>query len=393
MTSHAAVGFTGDRKGPDLLLWLSVAALVVLGCVMVFSASAFRASDRAGDFTFFLQRHAIRVAIAMCGFGIAFFFDYHLLTKLGRVLICVSIMLLIAVLVIAWNDPVRGSVRWIRLGPLSIQPSEIAKLAIVIYLADFMSRKRRHLDSFKKGLLPALLVLGSVVALVALERNLSCVVHIALISSPLLFIGGARIRHLLGVGVLFGAVVAASLFASPYQRDRIMTYKDGSFDALGKDYQVQQSLIAMGSGGLTGVGLGQSKQKYYFLPDSHTDFVFSVIGEEGGFVFGSLFVMGLFLVFGWRGTRIAMRAPDEEGRLLAMGITLLVFLYAMLNIAVVTRSIPTTGVPLPFISYGGSSLLVALFGSGVLLNISRQSTGRRFANADQVKRRLSKRGR
>ncbi len=382
-------GFTGERGGPDTLLWLSVSLLVMVGVVMVYSASSFRAAERSGSFTFILEKHMLRVLVAFGAFSIGYLFDYHNLTRIARGLVIVSIFCLITVLLMSWNDPVRGSMRWIRLGPLSFQPSEVAKMAVVIYLADFLSRRSRSLDDFKKGLLPCMIVLAAVVGLVAMERNLSCVVHIAVLTTLLLFVGGTRIRHLVVLGLLFVMVAGTSVLVSGYQRDRFQSFLVDDFDPQGKDYQVYQSMIALGSGGITGVGLGQSRQKYYFLPDSHTDFVLSIVGEEWGFL-GTGGVMLLFLVFGWRGIRIALRAPDQEGRLLATGITLLVFLYALLNVAVVIHAAPTTGVPLPFVSYGGSSLMVGLFGTGVLLNISRRSIGRPFATADVARRRLKK---
>ncbi len=382
-------GFTGERGGPDTLLWLSVSLLVMVGVVIVYSASSFRASERAGSLTFILERHMLRVLVAFCAFCIGYLFDYHNLTRLARGLIVVAILSLVAVLVLSWNDPVRGSMRWIRLGPFSFQPSEVAKMALVIYLADFLSRRSRMLDNFKEGLLPSLVILLTVLGLVAMERNLSCVVHIAVLSTLLLFAGGVRLRHLTAMALAFILVVGASLLVSEYQRDRIQSWWTAEFDPRGKDYQVHQSMIALGSGGVTGIGLGQSRQKYYFLPDSHTDFVFSIVGEEWGFA-GAGGVMFLFLIFGWRGIRIALRAPDAEGRLLATGITLLVFLYAMLNIAVAIHAVPTTGVPLPFVSYGGSSLLVGLFGTGVLLNISRKSIGQPYATAEVARRRLKR---
>lgn len=386
---RAATGFTGERGGPDTLLWLSVSLLVMVGVVMVYSASTFRASERAGSSTFILERHVLRVLVAFGAFCIGYLFDYHNLTRIARAFVVVSILFLVAVLVLSWNDPVRGSMRWIRLGPFSFQPSEVAKLALVIYLADFLSRKKAFLDDFKRGLLPCLAVLAAVVGLVAMERNLSCVMHIAVLTTLLLFTGGARVRHLAALAAVFAVVAGTSLLVSDYQQKRLGSWWKADFDPTGRDYQVHQSMIALGSGGATGVGLGQSRQKYYFLPDSHTDFVFSIVGEEWGFA-GTASVMALFLIFGWRGIRIALRAPDSEGRLLATGITLLVFLYAMLNVAVTIHAAPTTGVPLPFVSYGGSSLLVGLFGTGVLLNISRRSIGRPYASADVARRRLKK---
>jgi cell division protein FtsW len=388
-SSTASAGFQGERCGPDRLLLTSVLLLVAGGIVMVASASNFRAAEIYRDPNFFLQRHILRVVMALFGLWIAYRTDYRLMIRHSRVLVLAGLFLLALVLLIGWEDPVRGARRWLRLGPITFQPSELAKLILVLYLADFLSRRQRHLDAFRP-LLPAVLVLGAIVVLVALEKNLSAVIHIGVLSTLVLFVSGIRIAHLVKICALFVVVGAVSLALCPHQWERIESKFDGRGDVRSTDYQVDQSLIALGSGGPSGLGIGQSKQKYFFLPDSHTDFVLGIVGEEFGLL-GTGAVMFCFLVFGWRGTRIAARAPDREGRLLAIGIVLLVNLYAMLNIAVVTDSVPTTGVPLPFVSYGGSSILVALFGTGVLLNISRSAYKRTYATADQALERLGKR--
>lgn len=382
-------GFSGDRTGPDRWLLTAVLLLVGIGVVMVYSASAFRAAEIYRSSTFFLERHGVRVLVAMAGFLLAYRADYRILTRYSKVLVVVGIALLVVVLFVGPEDGVRGSRRWIRLGPISFQPSELAKFLLVLYLAGFLSRKRSEAKSFAKGVLPAVIVLGVVVVLIALEKNLSGVLHVSMLASLLLFVGGVRFRHLLLIGLIFGLTAFVSVRSNPYQWNRVTDWFDGRTDVRATDYQTDQSLIALGSGGAAGTGFGNSKQKYFFLPDSHTDFVLGIIGEELGFV-GAGGVMILFLVFGWRGARIAANAPDVEGRLLAAGITLLVMLYAMLNIAVVTDAVPTTGVPLPFVSYGGSSLFVALFGAGMLLNISRQGYRRSFATAGQAVDRLGR---
>lgn len=379
--------FPGDRTGPDHWLLGAVLMLVSIGLVMVYSASAFRAEEMYRDSTFFLQRHGLRVVVALVGFWIAYRSDYRIFTRHSRLLVVIGIVLLGLVLVVGPEDTVRGSRRWFRLGPASFQPSEVAKLFLVLYLADFLARRRNESGSFTRGVMPAVMVLGVIVVLVALEKNLSGVLHVSLLASLLLFVGGVRLRHLVLLGLLFALTAGVSIRMNDYQWARVTSWRDGRSDVRSTDYQTDQSLIALGSGGWNGIGVGNSKQKYFFLPDSHTDFVFGIVGEELGFV-GAGGVMVLFLVFGWRGARIAANAPDVEGRLLAAGITLLVMLYAMLNIAVVTDAVPTTGVPLPFVSYGGSSLFVALFGAGVLLNISRKGYRRSFATADQAVARL-----
>jgi len=383
-------GYTGALSRPDRPLLLSVLLLTALGVVMVYSASTYRAAELYQDSTFFLEKHVIRVLIGLAAFYVAYRTDYRTMTRYSRLLILVGLFLLALVLIAGWEDPVRGSRRWLRIGGFSFQPSELVKLLVVLYLADFLARKREQSESFRRGLLPAVTVLGLIAVLIALEKNLSGVLHVSLLACLLLFLGGTRIRHLVVLGLVFALVGGASIAKSPYQRQRIFDFLDGTKDVQNTDYQVNQSLISLGSGGLAGVGVGNSRQKFFFLPDSHTDFVLSIVGEELGFV-GAGGVMILFLVFGWRGARIAARAPDLEGRLLAGGITLLVFLYAMLNVAVVTNAVPTTGVPLPLVSYGGSSLLVGLFGAGVLLNISRHALRRPYASADTAVRRLAKR--
>ncbi|MFH1277832.1 MAG: putative lipid II flippase FtsW [Candidatus Eisenbacteria bacterium] len=391
MTTRAKTtdGFSGERTGPDRWLLMAVLLLVGIGVVMVYSASSFRAAEIYRSSTFFLQRHGIRVLFALAGFFIAYRADYRILTRYSRPLVLTGIVLLALVLVVGPEDAIRGSRRWLRLGPLSFQPSELSKLLLVLYLADFLSRKRNEARSFARGVFPAVVVLGVIVVLIALEKNLSGVLHVSMLASLLLFVGGVRFRYLFLIGLIFGLTAFASVRSNPYQWNRVIEWVDGRSDLRATDYQTDQSLIALGSGGLSGGGFGNSKQKYFFLPDSHTDFVLGIVGEELGFV-GAGGVMVLFLVFGWRGARIAANAPDVEGRLLAAGITLLVMLYAMLNVAVVTDAVPTTGVPLPFVSYGGSSLFVALFGAGVLLNISRKGYRRSFATAGQAVDRLGR---
>lgn len=383
-------GFTGERRGVDRILLITVLLLVGIGVVTVFSASSFRAAEVYSDSMFFLERHVVRVLVGLIGLFIAFRTDYRNLIRHSRWLILVGVALLVLVLVVGGDEGIRGGRRWIRWGPISFQPSELAKLLVVLYLADFLARRQDQLSSLRRIALPVIVVVGLVTALIVLQRNLSGVFHIALLTTLLLFLGGFRLRHLLVLGLLFALLAGASIYSNPYQRERFISFLNGREDIQATDYQVDQSLIALGSGGIGGVGVGHSKQKYFFLPDSHTDFVLGIVGEELGFV-GAGGVMVLFLLFGWRGVWIAVRAPDMAGRLLAVGITLLVFLYAMLNIAVVIGVVPTTGVPLPFVSYGGSSLLVALFGTGILLNISRHAFRREWAPADLALKRLGKR--
>ncbi len=353
----------------DYVLFYTVILLVAIGAIMIYSASSYRAANELQDSMAYLKKQLVFVVIG----GISMFFfmtwDYHKLknSKLVVFLIVVTITLLLLVFLF---PPINGAQRWIQLGPLSLQPSEMAKYVVVVYLARSLDKKGDEIKSFWKGVFPTLLVAGIFAGLVLAEKNLSITSVIMFVAFILITISGARKRHLLtlgGVGLLAGISL---IFVSPYRLKRLLSFLDPWADPRGDGYQLIQSLLALGSGGFLGLGFGMSRQKAYYLPEPHNDFIFSVIAEETGFL-GGIILISLFVVLIWRGVIIAIKCKDNFGTLLAMGITSVIAIQAIINLAVVTGSMPVTGVPLPFISYGGSSLLFNMTAMGILLNVSR----------------------
>jgi len=287
-------------------------------------------------------------------------------------LVRTPVILLVLVLVPPFGVTINGTRRWIRLGPVSFQPAELAKLALVIYLAAFFARKRDEIGDFRRGVLPPLAVAGTLAALVFAQPDLGTCLTLVALTFGLLFLAGGRVRHLLIVVAPALPLLALAIWAAPYRLRRITAFVDPWADPRGSGFQIIQSWLALGNGGLVGQGVGASKQKLFYLPESHTDFIFAIIGEELGFV-GAASIVLLFVVFAWRGLRIGLRAPDPFGTYLALGITVLVATQTVVNLGVVTGLLPTKGLPLPFISFGGSALLVTMLSTGVLLNISQHA--------------------
>jgi len=337
---------------------------------MVFSSSSVRAYYFYNDSFYFFKR---QLAWSILGFIAMIFFmnyDYWKIKKYEKLIVFVMLLLLVLVLIPGIGKKVNEARRWIGIGALTIQPSEIAKLGMIIYLSCGLERKGVKVQSFFGGVLPFLLVMGVVCALILKEPHLSATVLIGITTLILLFVGGAKMTHMIGMGAC-GFVLALMLAISkPYRLKRLLSFLDPWANPSEEGYHIIQSLYALGSGGLIGVGIGQSRQKFFYLPEPQTDFIFSVIGEELGFI-GAAFVIIMFMFFIWRGYRTAMAAPDVFGKLMATGITSLIALQFLINVAVVTASVPVTGMPLPFISYGGSSLTITMSQIGILLNISR----------------------
>lgn len=356
-----------------VLLFLTL-TLALVGLVMVFSASAIVAGNRFQDPEFFLKRQ-----IAWLGFGLLLMhltsrIDYQLWKKLSIPILIGMALLLVMVLVPSLGVAAKGARRWLRWGPISIQPAEMVKLVTVIYLAGYLAKKSDKLLSFRGGLLPVLIVVGTLSGLVLLEPDLGTVVVMGLVTVCLLFLGGARLAHLAALGLCAIPVVLVLVLGSSYRRQRLMTFLAPWKDASDAGFQITQSFLAFGSGGPFGVGLGEGKQKLFFLPEAHTDFVLALVGEELGLA-GTASVVVLFALFVWRGFHIASRARMPFGKYLALGITLLIGIQALVNAAVVTGLLPTKGLTLPFVSYGGSSLVVSFVGVGMLLSISRDRHG------------------
>jgi cell division protein FtsW len=367
------------RHRPSVDGWLLTVTvlLALVGLVMVYSASAVVAGNRFHDWTYFLKRQVAWLAVGLLLLHLASRLDYAVWQRLAVPILGVTVILLIVVLVPALGVSAKGARRWLRLGVVSVQPAEIAKLALMFYLSSYLTRKEECLRDFTSGFLPPLLVLGLVALPVLLQPDLGTVVVMGLVTLTLLFLAGARPVHLFGILLLSLPLGAALILGSPYRRQRLMTFLEPWKDPEAAGFQVTQSFLAFGSGGPFGVGLGEGRQKLFFLPEAHTDFVLALAGEELGLV-GTVTIMLLFAILVLRGFQIASRAQHPFGRHLALGITLLFGIQAAINAGVVTGLLPTKGLTLPLVSYGGSSLMVSLLGVGILLSISRDRQGGRF---------------
>jgi cell division protein FtsW len=363
-----------ERRRPDYLLLASTIALLVLGTLMVYSASFVVAHNEFNDDAYFLVRQLLWIGAGSIGLLIAAGVDYRRWRTLSLPIMFLCIAMLVLVLVPGIGSSSYGAVRWIKLGPLQIQPSEIAKLAMTLYLADWLARRGPIVGELLKGLLPFAVIVGIIAALVAVQPDLGTAAIIIAVAGCLFFVGGANLLHIALVGatgVSAGLLYLAHL--SGYQMERIRAFLDPWSDIQGSGWHTAQGLIALGSGGLVGSGLGNSLQKYYWVPNAHTDAIFAIIGEELGLV-GCVGVLGLFAVVAWRGFLIAWRGPDLFARLFATGLTCMLTIQTLVNIAVVTNSLPYTGVTLPLVSFGGSSTVISLVAIGLLLNISRVPT-------------------
>jgi cell division protein FtsW len=367
------------RVAMDHSLLIITIVLALVGLVMVFSASAVVAGNRFHDPGYFLKRQLAWLAFGFLLLHLASHIDYVWWKRLSIPLLGLTMILLVMVLIPSLGVSAKGARRWLRLGLISVQPAEIAKLVAVMYLAAYLAKKEDRLTGFLSGLAPALLVIGVLGGLVLLEPDLGTVVVMGSVAIGLLFLGGARLSHLLSLGLCAVPAVLVLVLSSSYRRQRLMTFLAPWKDASDAGFQITQSFLAFGSGGLFGVGLGEGKQKLFFLPEAHTDFVLALVGEELGLV-GTAVIILLFALFVIRGFQVAARARMPFGRYLGMGITLLIGVQALINACVVTGLLPTKGLTLPFVSYGGSSLVTCMFGVGILLNISRdRQTGREDA--------------
>ena len=367
-----------------------VTLLLSIGVVMIYSTSAIYAEEKYHDSYFFLKKQVAWVLIGVLLMVAFSLLDYHVLKTLSIPLLFLSTILLLLVFVPGLGRTAGGARRWLRVASLSFQPSEFTKFAILVYLSDFLSRNQAKIGRIWKGLfLPLSIILLNLV-LVLLQPDLGTAVLIGLVVFVLLFAGGMRITYLVTVALASLPVIYAVILRSAYQRSRIMIFLNPWKDPQGTGFQIIQSLIALDAGGLFGLGLACSRQKFFYLPEAHTDFIFSIIGEELGLV-GTLCILALFFVFVMAGMKIAWNAPDLYGSLLATGIVSLIAFQAIINIGVVTGAFPTKGLPLPFVSFGGSNLVVAIASVGVLLNIGGQSTSWNLKKGRENCRRTAKR--
>ncbi len=363
----------GNVGRVDIPFLLLVFALLIFGLIMVASSSHVFALYKYDDSYHYIKR---QLFFAIIGVGVMFvsaFFDYHKYRKYAFPLLIIAVFLLILVLIPIPGISIKanGARRWLNFG-VQFQPSEIGKLAIIVSFASYISANYKHMKKFKVGILPLAIMLVTVVGLVAVETHLSGAILILMIGAIMLFVGGVPIRYFVGA-ITAGVVgLAGIIMFTPYMQSRIKMWTDPFSDPQGAGYQIIQSLYAIGSGGMFGLGLGQSHQKHLYIPEPQNDYIFSIALEELGFV-GGLFIILLFVMLIWRGFYIAFHSRDKLGSLLVIGIVSRVAVQTILNIGVVTNALPSTGISLPFFSYGGTALIILLFEMGIVLSVSRFS--------------------
>ena len=361
------------KLAPDKWLFASTVGLALFGVVMVYSASAVMAEKENGNQFYYVIKQGMWVAIGFMVMILAMQFNYQQL-KSRRVVYGLLIISTITLFAVFGFSSTNGAHRWLKLKAFSVQPSELSKLTLAIFLAYFLEKRAGEEGDFWRTFLPCGIVTGWLAVLVVIEPDFGTALMLALIFAVVTYTAGARLAHLAMVAA--PALIAAMglLIFVPWRMRRLITFMDPWADQQGAGFQVVQSLIAIGSGGSNGLGFAQGKQKMLFLPFAHSDFIFAVIGEELGLV-GALTVVAVFALFLWRGVRAALLAPDRFGMLLSLGIVTSIVAQALFNISVVLSLVPTKGIPLPFISYGGSSLVPTLAAVGILLNISQHSSG------------------
>jgi len=358
-----------SKKPFDFGIFIVILILLVFGILMVFSASSPAALNEKGNSYYYLTRQLAWAVIGLICMLVVSKIDYRFWGKLSGILYFVSIALLLIVLIPHIGVEKNGARRWINLGFTEFQPSEIVKLSIIIFFSYRLAKAKDLLNSFSKGFMPYVLRLGLIGGLLLLQPHMSSAGVIILVGMILLFIAGARIWHFIVLALPALSLGALAIFLSPYRLQRVTSFLNPWNDPKGDGWQIIQSLLAIGSGGLFGVRFGQSRQKFLYIPEPHNDFIFSILAEELGYI-GVVTVLILFLIFIWRGIRIAMHAPDTFGSLLAAGITSLVAIQTVINVAVVTSSVPVTGMPLPLFSYGITNLWITMASLGVINNIS-----------------------
>jgi cell division protein FtsW len=366
-TGRSAVQSDSNGYAPDIVLLTAVLLILSVGILFVYSTSSITAEKNFGSAHFYLLKQAVFAFIGLGVMVTCAYVDYHKWLKLTPFFYVGALIGLLIVLS-GLGHSAGGSSRWIRLGGISVQPSEFGKMALIFYLSHSLANRRDKVESFKEGFVPSLVISGILLGLTLLQPDFGTTMVMALIMVILLFVAGTKLSHLIGAALTAAPVVYAIMFGAEYRRKRILAYLNPWNDPNGIGFQIIQSYIAFGSGGLTGRGLGDGRQKLFFLPEAHTDFIFAVFGEETGFV-GVLFLVLLYGIIVWRGLSIAMNAKDEYGTFLATGITAMFGIQSFVNMAVVTGLLPTKGLTLPLISYGGSALVMNLMALGLLQSV------------------------
>ncbi len=355
----------------DKVLFLATLLLVCASVVMVYSASAALAMNRFNQPYFFLVKQAMWAALGLAAMSVAMRFDYRNYRQPSFIWASLGFVVL-ALVAVLFSAPINGSRRWFGVGGFGVQPSELAKLSAIFFIAALLERRMHRIDDIPYALVPIGVVIGGLVGLILLEPDLGTAMTLLLIAVAMVFTAGLSYRYIVGAMLCGLPVVYFILMSASYRRRRLLAFWDPWSDPLGDGFQVIQSLIAVGSGGFVGRGFMSGVQKLFYLPEPHTDFIYAVIGEEFGLV-GTTVVMACFMVIAWRGLKISMEAPDRFGAFLAVGLTTMIAVQAFFNISVVLGLVPTKGIPLPFVSAGGSSLLISLLGMGILLNVSQHS--------------------
>jgi cell division protein FtsW len=359
-------------QAKDNILLITVLLLMGIGVVMVYSTSAIYVNSKFGgkNSFLFLEKHLMVLVPSLLSLILFSYIPYPYLRWVTYPFLALTLTLLILTLFSGFGVVLNNARRWLSIGPILFQPSEFAKLALIIYFSHALSKKQEKIKSFSKTFLPGLIILGLFFGLIFKQPDLGTSINLVIILVGLFFVAGIPLRYLLGLFLIAGPALGFLIWRVPYQRERLMAFLDPWKDPMNSGYQLIQSLIALGNGGISGTGLGQGHQKLFYLPEPYADFIFATIGEELGLL-GSFLILGLFTILIWRGIRIALQAPDLFGMLLASGLTLLIGTQFLINLGVVTGLLPTKGLPLPFISYGGSSLLACSTSVGILLSISR----------------------
>jgi len=355
---------------PDALLFAVVAALIGIGLVMIFSASSATAYADFHDSAHYLKRQSIWLIVGLGAAFAAYRCDYRKLKAIAPYAVGFTVLALIVTLIPHIGSSAGGARRWLGAGPISFQPSEFAKLALVLYLATALANWGERVRSLSRGVWPILVVTLALALPVLLEPDMGTASLLIFTAFTMLFVAGARVEHLVLVVLAMLPAVAITVGSSSYKRARILAFLDPWKDAQNTGFHIVQSLLALGSGGALGLGLGASRQKFFYLPEQYTDFIFAIIGEELGLL-GAVCVVTLFVIFAYRAVRIALGAPDRFGFFLSIGCTCIIIIQAFINIGVVTSSWPVTGVPLPFVSFGGTSLVVSMVAVALIINVGR----------------------
>jgi cell division protein FtsW len=368
---------------PDYVILALVIALLVLGLITVYSASFALGELEYNDVTYFVVRQTVWTILGLAALLILMRTDYHTLRQVSPYLMAAAMVGLLAVLVPGIGVERNGSTRWIPLGPLPpVQPSEFAKLALIVYVSAWLTSHKREVKSFAMGFVPFVLLVGLVAGLVMLEPDMGTTLIVVLIMVTLFFVAGGSLTHLAALGFIGVVMGGFLILAGQYRVDRIFSFTSAENDPSGRGFHILQLLIALGSGGIRGLGIGASRQKFFYVPGSHTDGIFAIIGEEMGFI-GAVLVIALFALLIYRGFRAVANARDDFGALLTVGVISWIAYQTLINIGGITRSIPLTGVPLPFLSYGGSALAALLAGIGIVLSVSRYGRDKGYLDRER----------